>query len=48
MFTFFKALGKFFLEVAKTLIIYTVIKAILNPHETIKPSYVTGELRSCF
>ena len=44
MFTFFKALGKFFLEVAKTLI----IKAILNPHETIKPSYVTGELRSCF
>lgn len=48
MFTFFKALGKFFLEFAKTLIIDTVIKAILNPHETIKQPYVTGGLRSCF
>lgn len=48
MFTFLKALGKFFLEIAKTLIIDTVVKAILNPHETIKQSYVTGGLRSCF
>ena len=48
MFTFFKALGKFFLEVAKTLIKDTVIKAILHPHENVKQSYIVGGLRTCF
>lgn len=47
MFTFLKAIGKFFIEVAKTLIIDTVIKAILNPHQTIEKSYIVGGLRTC-
>ena len=45
MLTFIKALGYFFLEFAKTLVIDTVIKAILNPNDIIKEKHKIG-LRS--
>lgn len=44
MITLFTAIGKFFTEFIKTLIIDTVIKAITNPYQDIKPSYKIGGL----
>lgn len=42
MFAFFKAIGGFLLEFAKTLVIDTVIQAMLYPYNEIRRTTVGG------
>lgn len=42
MLTFLTAVGKFFIEFAKTLVIDTVIHAMLHPYNEIKKNVLGG------